>query len=45
MLLIFFLQIMISQVNYGTMVDDANAQKVYEEIDSILIATCRELMD
>ena len=32
-LLIFYQQIMVSQVNYGTMVDDAVAKGYYEKID------------
>ena len=44
-LLIFYQQIMVSQVNYGTMVDDAVAKGYYEKIDNVLLETCNHIMD
>ena len=44
-LLTFFQQIMVSQVNYGTMVDDAATRSIYEDIDKVLIDTCNHIME
>ena len=44
-LLIFYQQIMVSQVNYGTMVDDAVAKGYYDKIDKVLLETCNHIMD